>query len=449
MDINYESILPDIEQLIDQKNEGALINILVDLHPADIEEILNRLKKEERRYLFNLLPTELASEVLSELDTPVVTQLLKNLSEEKISSFVDQMESDDAADILAELPEEKVRKVLDGVPEEVSQEVKELLVYQEDTAGGIMAAEFVALPENATVNETIEKIREMRDEFDDLYNIWVIDENERPIGIVSLTDLVLAKGYTTLREIMDVDVRPVDVNSDQEEVANLFKKYDLVSAPVVDENMRLVGRITVDDIVDVLEEEGSEDLAYVAGAPDEEVQEDSAFILSRARIPWLLVSFLGEIVTALILQGFDGTIQQYVATAFFFPLIMAMGGSTGQQASVIVVRGLATGDINLSDTRLRLFKELRVSLLNSLVFSTLIFILIYVWQGLLFAVILSLSMFLVINLAAVAGALMPLVFKRLNIDPALATAPFIATANDVFGLLIYLTIMTLSLSYFG
>jgi magnesium transporter len=447
INIDYESILPDIVGLIESNNSGALLNILIDLHPADVEEILNRLKKDNRKYVFNLLPTELASEVLSELDTPVIDHVLEDASEKRISALVDQMESDDAADLLADLPDDVAEKVLDEMPEEVSQDVKELLHHKEDTAGGIMALEFLSMPADATVNKTIEKIREVREEFDNLYNIWVVDENECLLGSVTLTDLVLAAGSARLGDIMEEDVLHVRADMDQEDVANFFSKYDLISAPVVDESMKLVGRITVDDIVDVLEEEGSEDLAYMAGAPDEEVLEESTFVLSRARLPWLLVAFVGEIIAAFILDSFQATITQKLMTAFFIPIVMAMGGSTGQQASVIVVRGLATGDINLSDTRSRLFKEFRISLVNSSVFSMLLFVIVYLWDGLLFAGILSISLFIVINNAAFIGALVPLTFKRFKIDPALAAAPFVSTSNDILGLLIYLTITMLSLKF--
>ncbi|MBD3226456.1 MAG: magnesium transporter [Caldithrix sp.] len=447
--IELDSILPDIETLIENDSRGALLNILLDMHPADIEEVLNHLRKEERVYLFGLLPTELASQVLTELDTPIVEQVLEDSDEQKISELVDFMESDDAADFVANLNEEVADKVLKQMPKKDSREVIQLLTHEEDTAGGIMALEFIAMPTTATVNETIEKIREMRDDSEEVYNIFVVDDHGKLLGSVSLTDLVLAKGYVTLREIMEVDVHSVAVDIDQEEVANMFRKYDLVSLAVVDLQNRPVGRITIDDIIDVMEEEGAEDLSYVAGAPDEEILEESSFIVSKARIPWLLVSFFGNILAAFILEAFDATLERFIASAFFFPLIMAMGGSTGQQASVIVVRGLATGDIFLSDTRYRLIREFRISLLTSIFFATLVFGVIYFWQGVLFAAILSLTMFMVINAAAIMGTAIPLIFKKLNIDPALATAPFIATTNDVFGLLIYLAVLTSFLGIFG
>jgi len=445
-ELQIDSILPDIEGLIDYQQKGALLNIMVDMHPADIEGVLNRLKKDKRKYLFDLLPTELASEVLSELDTPVAEDVLEEIGDERISSIIHEMDSDDAADIVAELPDDVQERILDTLEDEVSDDVKELLVHDEDSAGGIMALEVLSMPDEATVNETIDKIREVRDEVDHLYNIWVVDENESFLGSVSLTDLVLAAAKVKLHTIMDSDIQTIHVSMDQEEVANFFKKYDLVSAPVVDDAGKLVGRITIDDIVDVLEEEGSEDMARISGAPDEEIQEDSAFIISKARIPWLLVAFIGELFAAFILHQFDLEPGQQVMIAAFIPIIMAMGGASGQQASVTVVRGLAMGDIELHDTGSRLFKEFRVSILNSTFFSILLFLIVYWWAGLMFAIILAGSMFIVINNATVLGALVPLFFKRINIDPALAAAPLVSTSNDIIGILIYLSITTYVLS---
>ncbi|RMH64885.1 MAG: magnesium transporter [Calditrichaeota bacterium] len=445
-DLQVESILPDIQFLIHDGQRSALLNILIDMHPADIEDILNRLEKDERHFLFSLLPPELASEVLPELDQPVAEDVLEEVSDQRLTSIIHEMESDDAADVVAELPEDVKERVLDTLEDEVSEDVKELLDYDEDSAGGIMAKEVLAMPADATVNETIERLRELRDEVEHLYNIWVTDDNNVYLGTVNLADLVLARGNDRLKTIMNDEIDPIHVDMDQEDVALHFKKYDLVSAPVVDKQGRLVGRITVDDIVDVIEEEGSEDMARIAGAPDEEIQEDSVLRIARARIPWLLVAFTGEIIAAVILGMFSATLNQRIITALFIPVVMAMGGSSGQQASVTVVRGLATGDIELRDTRKRLFKEFRISLLNSLFFSFLLFAIVYVWDSIEFATILGASMFIVINNATVLGALVPLIFKRLNIDPALAAAPLVSTTNDIIGLFIYLSITTITLS---
>jgi magnesium transporter len=445
-ELQIESILPDIESLIDEQQEGALLHIISDLHPTDIEDILNRLKSEKRRYIFNLLPANLASEVLRELDDPVAEDVLHEASDERITSIIHEMDSDDAADIVAELPEDVQERVLETLTAEASEEVKELLEYKEDTAGGIMALEVLSMEESATVNETIEKIREMREEIDNIYNVWVINGKGIYLGNVSLTDLVLARGNAKLSSVMEVNELTININQDQEEVANFFKKYDMVSAPVVDNNGKLVGRITFDDIVDVIEEEGSEDMARISGAPDEELQEVSAFKISRARIPWLLVAFVGEIFAAYIVNLFALELSQQIVIALFIPVIMAMGGASGQQASVTVVRGLATGDIDIRDTWSRLIKEFRVSIMNSFFFASLLSVIVYIWFGPLFSIILGGSMFIIINNATILGALVPMMFKRLNIDPALAAAPLVSTSNDILGLLIYLSITTFVLS---
>lgn len=445
-ELQIDDIIPEIESLIEREDAPTLKNLIVSLHPSDIEAILNRLKPEQRRYLFNLLPAVLASDVIPELDYPVTEDILKQITDERLTSIIHEMDSDDAADFVADLDKDVKERILKSLEKDVSKDVNKLLGYDDDTAGGIMALEVVSVYEETTVNETIEKIRAMKDEVENIYNIWVTDKKGLYLGNISLSELVLAKGSTILKSIMQKSDLAINVNQDQEEVVSFFKKYDLVSAPVVDDNGKLVGRITFDDIVDVMEEESSEDIARISGAPDEEIREDSAYIISKARIPWLLVAFIGEIFAAYILSYFHLEPGQQLIIATFIPIVMAMGGASGQQASVTVVRGLAMGDIELKDTGHRLYKEFRVSILNSTFFSILLFSIVYIWYDLLFAIILGGSMFIVINNATVLGALVPLAFKRLNIDPALAAAPLVSTSNDIIGLVIYLTITTIVLS---
>jgi magnesium transporter len=445
-ELPIENILPDIENLIEQQETGTLLNIIVDLHPADIETILNQLKPEQRKYLFNLLPAEIASSVIPELDDPVIEDILENISNDRLTSIIHEMDSDDAADLVAELDKDVKERVLKSLKKDVSKDVNKLLGYKDDTAGGIMALEVISVDASATVNETIEKIRQKKDEVVNIYKIWVTNEKGIYLGSVSLSNLVLAKGEAKINTIMDESDLAININLDQEEVAKFFSRYDLVSAPVVDDKGRLVGRITIDDIVDVMEEERSEDIARISGAPDEEIREDSAFIISKARIPWLLVAFVGELIAAYILSFFELEASQQLIVAAFIPIVMAMGGASGTQASVTVVRGLAMGDIELKDTGRRLFKEFRVSIFSSTFFSILLFTIVYFWHGVVFAIILGGSMFIVINNATVTGAFVPLIFKRLNIDPALAAAPLVSTSNDIFGILIYLSITTVVLS---
>ena len=444
-DPEFSESIGDIKNLIEHENQGALLNILIDVHPADIAFILSQLKKDNRKYLFTLLPTELASSVLTELDTPVVEHLLEDVSETEISNLIDEMDSDDAADIISDLPEEVASRVLDQVADEVSEDVKELLLYKEDTAGGIMALEFVAVNENATVNETIEVIREAKEEIENIHAIWVISNENTLVGSVSLTELVLANGRTKISTIKESDFKHVNTDMDQEEVAIIFRKYDLVALPVVDNFNKLVGQITIDDIIDVLDEEVSEDISLLAGANDEELLEESFLKISWVRLPWLVVAFIGQIIAALVIKSFQGTLEEIIALTFFIPVIMAMGGNSGIQSSVIIIRGLATGEISLDSSKRRFFRELRVSLFIGIIFGVFMALVVGLWLShYMLGLMIGLALNLVILQATLFGGTIPFILKKVNIDPALASGPFITTFNDILGLLIYLAIITAS-----
>jgi len=446
---DLSEIIKDIRALIGGRDHGILINILVDLHPADVARILNELKKDERKYLFNLLPTEMASSVITELDPPIVEQILADISHTKISTLVDRMDSDDAADLISDLPDEVANRVLDQVPTEVSEEVKELLLYEEDTAGGIMALEYVAIRQNMTVKQTIKEIRKAKDDIDTILTVWVVDDHNILAGSVSLTDLVLAKGKETIANLMNTDIKSVPTNMDQEEITILFRKYDLVVLAVVNPKGQLVGQITIDDVIDIVDEEVSEDLAIFAGANDEELQEESFMKVSWFRLPWLMVAFLGQLIAALVVQRFETTLAELIALTFFMPVIMAMGGNGGIQSSIIVIRGLATGEISLKSIWRRFFRELRVSLFIGFVFGALMTLVVGIWLGnYLMGLIIGVALNIVILQATLIGGLIPFILKRVNIDPALASGPFITTFNDILGLLIYLAIITEAMPFY-
>lgn len=448
-DQDLSEIKSDIKNLIDLENKGALLNILVDLHPVDIAYLITDLKKDQRKFVFRLLPTELGSEVLTELDSPLIEQILEDVSDKRLSVLVEEMDSDDAADIISDLPDELAERVLEHVDQETSDEVKELLHYDEDTAGGIMALEFIAVNENQNVNEIIEAIRAAREEMDQIHNIWVVGNDNYLLGTVALADLVLARGNVKAGAIMSTDVKKVNTNVDQEEVAIIFKKYDLVSLPVVNDFQQLVGEITIDDIVDVLDEEVSEDISRFAGARDEEIQEESFLKISWVRLPWLFVAFVGQIISAVIIESFSATISQLIALTFFMPVIMAMGGNSGIQSSTIVIRGLATGEISMDSTLRRFLRELRVSLFLGLIFGILIAFVVGFWlKNIILGSMIGIALNLVILQATLFGGIIPFVLKRFNVDPALASGPFITTFNDILGLMIYLVILTSSLSFF-
>jgi magnesium transporter len=329
--------------------------------------------------------------------------------------------------LVGDLSAERARQIIDSVEDDVSEELEKLLPYPEDTAGGIMALEFVAVKFDATVQEAIETIRENREEVENVYYLFVVDDFDRLVGVVSLKDLVLEPPERTMNEIMNPEVISVLVHKDQEEVYHLVKKYDLVTIPVVDEQNRLIGRITHDDIIDVIEEEADEDISLMAGVIHQEIAEESSLKISRARLPWLIAGLFGGIVAAVVINQFESSLEKILALSFFFPVIMAMGGNTGTQAATVAVRGLATGDISLVHMGKRLWMEMKVALLNGVICGILLGLIVGVWlydYGL--GSIVALSLVLIIVNSGFIGAAVPLVLKRLDIDPALATGPFVS-----------------------
>lgn len=452
MDNNdLKEIIDNIKFFISLQDGSKLTNMLLSTHPADIVDIIVNLNEDDSEYLFSLLPTELASEVIADLDDYNRDQILEDLEDRRLTEIVDEMDSDDATDLVLDLPEEKAQKVLDGIDLQDSQEVQELLQHEEDTAGGIMALEFICVHQNSSVDEAIEQIRARAEEVEEVYNVYVIDDERKLRGILPVKQLILTGGNTRILDIIKRDIISVTEEMDQEEVAKIVKKYDLVAVPVVDEEGRLVGRITIDDILDVVDEEASEDIHKLAGITDEvEIHETSSFKMSRVRLPWLLFSFVGEIGSALVMQHFQASLEKIIIAAFFIPIIMAMGGNAGIQSSTIMVRGLALGDIGLLHAKKQILKELRVSIINGLVCGGLLFCVIGLWftnisYSFEFGAVIGLAMFFIIINATIVGAVIPLLLKRLDVDPAIATGPFITTSNDIFGLWIYLGMTTMFL----
>ncbi len=448
LDINHEEILENLKYLIENEQKELVLNILADLHPADIADLLERMDQEHRGKILAVLNQDIASEVLTELDDALKEDLLGQMDNTRIAELVNEMDSDDAADIVSELPTERVPEVLAHVEDENSEEIQELMHYPEDSAGGIMAKEYVAVNANRTVEEAINELREKREEVEEIYQVYVVDDFGKLVGVVTLKELILAKPYTRIKNIMEDDIIAIESDMDQEAVAQIFEKYDLVSAPVVNRSHQLIGRITIDDVLDVINEETDEDIARIAGIGEVEILEESVLRIVKARIPWLIIAFFGEIVSAMVMKLHEATLDQIIAAAFFVPLVMAMGGSTGQQSSIIVVRGLSTGEINPRDIRRRLGREIRAALMNGLIIATLIFSIVLFWQkDSQFAIILSGTLIVVILNASVFGAMVPFGFKKIGVDPALATGPFVATFNDVIGLLIYFSLISLSIRF--
>ncbi len=439
-------LIDSITTLIKEGAEKSLLNIFADLHPADIAEIINHVDLDSAKFSFSILDTETAGEVITEIDENLREKILKNIDVKTITDIVDELYIDDATDIVGDLPERIARQVLKNIDKEDSEDVQELLKYPEDTAGGIMNSNFVYVDSGATIKDAISEVRKNAEEFDHIYHIYVLKENEELLGIVTLKSLLINPLQKKVTSVIQEDLMFVNPDMDQEEVANIMNKYDLVAIPVVDEHRRMLGRITFDDIQDVIQDEASEDIQKIAGLTEEEETGDSIFTISKNRLPWLFVALLMELLAALVLRGFETHIKEIFIATFFFPVVMAMGGSTGTQAAIVMVRGLSTGDIWLNESLKNLTKEFLVALLNGIFLSSILLISVIVIfpRGELsfdFALLLSLSLLIIIVMATIVGASIPLLLKKMNTDPAIATGPFVTTSNDILGLLVYLTII--------
>ncbi len=440
---DYKTLLDNIRTRIEENAYPDLERLMSEIHPADLADLIEHLESDERLSVFKLLTPERAGEVLKEISSPIQESLTNELDDQAIAHILNELDSDDATDIVSALPRERAQEIIGLVQPEVSEELQKLLGYETDTAGGIMALEFVSVNAGSTIGEAIENIRKKREEVENLYYVWVVDDFGKLVGVVSIKDLVLEPQERKIKDIMNPDVISVDVDMDQEEVARKVKQYDLTHIPVVNGQHKLIGRITHDDIIDVIEEEASEDISLMAGVLDQEIAEDSALKISRARLPWLLLGLLGGLVSAMVINHFHGSIEQILALSFFIPLIMAMGGSTGTQAATVVIRGLATGDISIVHTGKRLLTELRAALINGIICGILLGLVVAFWlSDPQLGVGVGFSLIVVILFSGSFGAFVPILLRKLNIDPALAAGPFITTSNDILGLLIYLSIIT-------
>ncbi|MBI1932552.1 MAG: magnesium transporter [Ignavibacteriales bacterium] len=438
-------LLESINGLIENEASQSLLNIFADLHSADIAEIINRLDLYSAKYTFSLLDSETAAEVILDIDESQREKILKDIDVKTISNIVEELYSDDATDIVSDLPEPIARQVLKNIDKEDSEDLKELLKYPEDSAGGIMTSNFVYVTSNATIKDAIEEVRKNAEEFEHIYQIYVLKENDELVGTVTLKSLLVNPLNVGIKSVMQEDLIFVTTDMDQEEVANIMHKYGLVTIPVVDEHRRMLGRITFDDIQDVIHEEASEDIQKIAGLTEEEEISYSAFRVSRNRLPWLFVSLSGELISAVVLASFQASIEQIIIASFFIPIVMAMGGSAGSQSAIVMVQAINAGEIWENDTFKRLIKELRVAFINSIACTVALLLLTYfIFRvDLNFAYILSASLFIIMVNATMVGAIVPVILNKLNIDPAIATGPFVATTNDIIGLIIYFSLLTL------
>lgn len=446
--ISKELIL-ELEQLIQSKNDEQLGVLLNDLHHADIAEILDELDFDEATYIFKVLDSEKTAEILLELEDDLREKILSRLSPKEIAEELDELETNDAADIIAELSQSKKQEVISELQDvEHAKDIVDLLRYDEDTAGGIMHKELVKVNENWDVFTCIKQMRIQAENISRVHSIYVVDDEDRLKGRLSLKDLLTTSAKTPISEVYIKKLNSVKVDAEDVDVARIMQKYDLEAIPVVDELGRLVGRITIDDIVDVIKDEADEDYQLAAGISQDVEADDSILELTKARLPWLVLALLGGFVSVKVLGLFGGAMTNHGNLFFFTPLIAAMAGNVGVQSSAIIVQGLANDTLSGSLFN-RLIKEVSLSLLNGVILATILFLGSHFLLNVEFiiGIIVTIALISVIIIASLIGTFVPLLLDKFGIDPALATGPFITTSNDICGILIYFSIARLILGF--
>ena len=440
--------LEKVVQLIANNDRIALRQLLKDIHFADIAELLEELNSEEATYLIKSLESEITSEALMELDEDDREKILNRLSPIEIAKEIEEMDTDDAADVVGELDDHIQKKVIEKIEdEEHASDIVELLNYEEDTAGALMAKELVKVKETWTVASCVREMRRQAENVTRVHSIYVTDKDDKLKGRLSLKDLLTASTKTHISDVYISKVDYVSVDTKDEEVAKIMQKYDLEAIPVVDQKGVLVGRITIDDIVDFIKEEAEKDYQLAAGISQDVEADDNIYELTKARLPWLVLGLFGGLGSVYILQGFDEALSSYPILFFFTPLIAAMAGNVGVQSSAIIVQGLAN-DVVKGSMFHRLIKEVGLALINGSILGLLVVLFgAFVGQDFIVSITIALSMLSVIIIASLIGTFVPIILDRKGIDPAIATGPFITTSNDIFGIFLFFYIAKLILGF--
>ena len=434
-------LLANITSYIEASNDKPIIALFEEMHYADVAEILDELTFDDVIYIIKLIDSEKTSAVLMELDEDIREKILQKLSAKEIAEEVEELDSDDAADIIGELSEERQEAVMSQIEdEEHVKEIEELLTYDEDSAGGLMAKELVKVNENWSVLKCVREMRMQAEKVTRVHSIYVVDDVDKLKGRLSLKDLLITSTKTAISEVYIPNVDFVNIHDNLDEVSNKMRKYDLEAIPVVDNDGILLGRITIDDIVDVIKEEADKDYQLAAGLTQDVEADDSIIQLTKARLPWLFLGLLGGVGAFLIMQMFENTFSENAILFFFTPLIAAMAGNVGVQSSAIIVQGLANDDVKGSINS-RLIKEMLLATLNGIVLALFLFLFVWLSVGNInTALAISVSLVAVVIVAGLIGTFVPLFLNKQGIDPAIATGPFITTSNDIFGILIYFMI---------
>ncbi len=433
--------LKQVSTLIKSREQAAIIKIFLEIHPADIAEIIENLNDDEGQYIFEILESQKSADTIIELEDEIRDNFLSELSPKEIAEdLIEKLESDDAVDIISDLSEDKKNKVLTYI-EDKSQynNITDLLSYDTNTAGGLMAKELIKVNENWSTVECLAEMRKQAKRIKKVHTIYIIDNNNILLGLLSLRNLLVSEKSTPIKSIIKKDIISVKSYEKKEVVANIMNKYDLVVLPVVDKNNKLLGRITIDDVIDYVKEDAEKDYQMASGISEDIESNDNIFELTRARLPWLIIGMVGGILGAKIIGVFD--LENNFELAFFIPLIAAMGGNVGVQSAAIVVQGLANNNLQSNNISNKLIREFGVGLLNGIICSIIIlFVTIILGFSFALSITVSISLLSVIIFAAIFGTFIPLILNKNNIDPALATGPFITTVNDILGLIIYFSI---------
>lgn len=443
-------LIEKVSQLISKRKNSEIKKIVDGFHYADLAEIIDELDENQRIYLIKLIDSDKTSDILTELDEDVREKILKTLSPKEIAGEIKEMDSDDAADILDELTDERKEKVISLIKDEnITENIRELLSYDEDSAGGLMAKELISVYENWSVLKCLREIRKQAENITRVHSIYVLNRKNELIGRLSLKDLITSPSKSKIKQIYIPKVDFVHVDDSGEEVAKIMSKYDLEAIPVVDDQKQLQGRITIDDIVDLIKDEAEEDYLLAAGISNDVEADDSIFELTKARLPWLILGLFGGLGSVFILESYESIMSTKSLRALFFytPLIAAMAGNVGVQSSAIVVQGLAN-DVIKDSLISRLFKEISLTILNGIILGGLIILFGFIIeQPIDMSITISVSMILVIIVAALIGTSVPIILNRLGIDPAIATGPFITTGNDIIGILLFFYIAKIILGF--
>ena len=423
------------------RDEAAAKELMDDLHPADIAELFQELDHDEFQFFVDLLDDDTAADVLMEMDEDDRKEILANMSNETIAKqFLEHLDTDDAVDLIQELDEKDRDEVISHIDDvEQAGDIIDLLKYDDDTAGGLMGTEMIVVNENWSMPECVKQMRLQAEDMDEIYNVYVVYNDNRLRGVFPLKKMITHPSVSKIKHVMQEDPISVKTDTPIEDVALDFEKYDLVAMPVVDSIGRLVGRITVDDVMDSVREQNERDYQLASGIATDIETDDSMFAQTKARLPWLLIGMVGGLANSVILGNFEAGFATNPAMALFIPLIGGTGGNVGIQSSAIVVQGLANGSLDLKNSMKQIWKEMGVSLINALVISLLVFVYNCFRLDPLnpTTIAVSASLFAVVIFASVFGTLVPLMLERFNIDPALATGPFITITNDIIGMLIY------------